>query len=148
MTKNKKIIIGILLLAGILISSIYFINNNKEINKMNEIDYEYGILDESVLNTDILKKWVEENSLSKGFYTTSDSEYTYVLISYGETDKPGIGICLEDVKSVKNNSVKIEYSIISNNQNEEDKVENYTPKMILRFDNKDLKVTSEEVNPS
>lgn len=107
-----------------------------------EIKYEYSILDESVLSQDDMKSWVEENSKVKGFYETKDDEYSYVLISYGETTTSQIGICLENIKSEKDNKVLVEYSIIDNNGQETEK---YIPKMILRFENKDLDFSAKEI---
>lgn len=141
MKKYSKIIIPIFIIIIIIGSFLVYKNKQSGVTDT-EIKYEYSILDESVLSQDEMKSWVEENSKVKGFYETKDDEYSYVLISYGETTKSQIGICLENIKSEKGNKVSVEYSIIDNNGQETEK---YIPKMILRFENRDLSFSAKEI---
>lgn len=143
LSKNK-LLVKIFLFAVILtifILGVFYITNGV---KTQSTTTEYEVLDENVISTDIMKRWLDENSKSKGVYITSDNEFTYALISYGETTTPNIGICLENITFDK--SINIEYSIISNNS--ENEIKSYTPKMILRFKGKNIKIKCNEINPS
>lgn len=102
---------------------------------------EFEVLDESVLTRDIFKEWVSANANKKGEYTKEDGDYVYAMISYGETTKPGVGICIEEVKGSKN--VEVVYSIIESN--DERQTEKYTPKMILKLPNTNGKVVFKQV---
>lgn len=141
--KNKKtglwaLFIIIIVAVGVFLGYKYYPKNNEPIVA------NYEILDESVISTDIMQRWIDENAQNKGFYTSSDSEYIYALISYGETTTPNIGICLENVEF--KSDITVSYSMLQSNS--EEQVEAYTPKMILRFKDKNVKVKGLEVNPS
>lgn len=135
---NKKIII-FLLTAVALCLGAFFVNNTN--TKVSDTPVAFEVLDESVLTRDVFKDWVSTNSSKKGEYTKEDGDYVYAMISYGETTKPGVGICIEEVKGSRN--VEIVYSIIESNDERE--TEKYTPKMILKLSKTDGKITFKQI---
>ena len=139
MKKLIVVLIGVLL-AGCLIFVGTKANNT---NKTEEVtDATFEVLDESLLSEDTLKTWLEENSKEEGVYWTVKDDYTYVMITYGETDKSNINICLEEIKPGTNTDLK--YSII-NEYNHSETVEKYTPKMILKINTPVKNVNWEKV---
>lgn len=135
---NKKallfIVIGIILCIG---GVLY--NNMKPTVSDTPVTFE--VLDESVLTRDVFKDWVSSNSSKKGEYTKEDGEFVYAMISYGETTKPGVGICIEEIKGSRN--IEIVYSIIESNDERE--TEKYTPKMILKLLKTNGKITFKQI---
>ena len=140
---KNKIHISIFLFAitfvALVLVSFHFFGK-KDIKT--EVSYE--ILDENVITIDMTKRWFDENKGIKGEYITTDNEYTYVLITYGETTKPNISMCLEEVFSKEDINVK--YSVISNES--ENEVDKYIPKILLRFKGTDFNIKCSEVPPS
>lgn len=121
----KKIM---LVITGVLLAvSLIFIN----VSKMEEVEnVTFEVLDESLLNENSLKTWMDKNSKEEGVYWTKKGDSTYVMITYGETDKSNINICLEEIQPGK--KTKLNYSII-NEHNYSETVEKYVPKMILKI---------------
>ena len=142
-TKNKNkiilIIISILVIIGVC-TAITYIKSNNNGNNNNDDTVQYQILDESVLSKSELKDWVDENAKIKGTYTTSDNEHTYILISAGEVQAPGVGIALDKVN--KGWNLEVEYSIIDGG---EGKVEKYIPKMLIEVPKTDKSIKLKEV---
>lgn len=144
--KKKNIILScivcVVCILGIFGAFKWFGGNSE--TKQQEVNAvsSYEILDENVLTSETLKKWVGENSLTAGEYITSDKEYTYVLLANGKTTDSNVGICLEGVKADK--GVNVSYSILKSKDSKT--VEEYSPKMILRFKGTNLKVKVDKIN--
>lgn len=144
MKKNTKAIIAIVILVLIVIGayigySKYQTNQKATLAKAQDIKYE--VLDESVIQTEILKRWVDENQKQgKGVYNTNDDKFTYILISGGKQDTTGYGINLKKLNG-ELKQIIVDYSVIKpiNNSNIETK-ESY-PHMIIRLpkDSRDIK---------
>lgn len=144
MKKNTKVILAfvILVLVGIgayIGYSKYTTNQKEALAKAQDIKYE--VLDESVLQTDILKKWVDENKKQgEGVYSTNDDKFTYILISGGQEKTTGYGINLKKLNG-ELKQIVVDYSVIApiNNANIEN-TESY-PHMIIRLpkDSRDIK---------
>lgn len=147
--KTKLIMVMSLILVILACVGTYYVKYSAERNTLAQIDSEESkceILDKSVLNTDELKSWNDENKGTKQEITTTDDTYTYALISYGNTKEPDVGICLENVEYT--DSITISYSIIKGKSTEE--VDEYTPEMLLRFKGTNLKLNfkdTTEQNP-
>lgn len=137
---NKKglmiILLGIIICVGAVVSQ-KFVNNT--VSEKPPLEFE--VLDESVLTRDIFKEWVETNSIKKGEYTKEDGDFVYAMISYGQTTKPGVGICIEEVNDKRN--IEVVYSIIESS--DERQVEKYIPKMILKLPNTSGKIIFKQI---
>lgn len=133
-----KKVATLLTAIALCIGGYFLISTNQ---KIENVPATFEVLDESVLSREVFKEWVEKNSQNKGTYTKEDGDVVYAMISYGKTTKPGIGICVEEVKGTKN--IEIVYSIIDNNDERE--VEENTPKMILKLENKGGKISFKEI---
>lgn len=136
--KCKKGLIVILIAIVLCIVGVFATKSNSTVS---DTPVKFEVLDESVLTRDIFKEWVSSNANKKGEYTKEDGEYVYAMISYGETTKPGVGICIEEVKGSKN--VEVVYSIIESNN--ERQTEKYIPKMILKLPNTNGKVVFKQI---
>lgn len=138
MVYMKWIFFIVLILLG---GSIFYLNKDGKQTKIENKKIEFEILDESVLSNDTFKDWINNNK--KGNYIKEDDDCMYVMISYGETKKQGIGICLEEVKGSTNNT-EIVYSIIESNTSESIG-EEYTPKMVLKLNKTKGKIKFTEI---
>lgn len=115
MKKGSKIILAIALVVSIIGGGYYITtkNNASQVAKLkiaNTIHYE--VLDDSVLSTDVLKKWVSENKLTAGVHNTSDDKFTYIIIAGGKEDTTGYGIALEKLEGVLD-KITVKYSVIA-----------------------------------
>jgi len=136
MKKNTKIIIAFVILALVGVGAFlgyskYTANQTEALAKAQDIKYE--VLDESVLQTDVLKKWVDENKKQgEGVYFTNDDTFTYVLISGGQEKTTGYGINLKKLNG-ELKQIVVDFSVIApiNNANIENN-ESY-PHMIIRL---------------
>lgn len=142
--KSKLIIIFSFLLILIIGAGVGYRKYSGIKDNVPQIDSEqskYEILDKSVLNTDTLKSWNDDNKGTKQTSTTTDDIYTYALITYGNTTEPDVGICLEAVDY--SDSITISYSIIKGKSTEQ--VAEYTPEMLLRFMGNNLKLKFKDI---
>lgn len=135
MKKNTKMILVcvILVLIGIgayLGYSKYTASQQEALKTAQDIHYE--VLDESVLQEDIMKRWVDENKLNGDVSFTNDDKFTYILISGGKQETTGYGINLKKLNG-ELKKIVVDYSVIApvNNVNVE-KTESY-PHMIIRL---------------
>lgn len=102
--------------AAILISIITGCSNStKEVQSsaLTGEDLKYEILDDSVVNQDDLKTWINDNLNSSGVFSKSADESTYILISAGDNDVTPSSIGLMDVNT-STDPVEIKYEIIEN----------------------------------
>ena len=130
--KNVKkmlllIITGFMIASGVIFAGLKMSGTGISQNVENAT---FEILDESLLSEDSLATWMSENSKKEGVYSLVKDDHTYIMISYGETDKSNINICLEEITA--GTKTKLKYSIINEN-NYSETVEKYTPKMILKI---------------
>lgn len=146
---NKKLgkiismVISICLLIGFGLYGYKQYNQKQEDKLAKAQDIKYEVLDESVLSTDVLKEWVDENKKAEGVYSNSDDEYTYILIAGGKKDTTGYGISLEKLNGDMKN-IGVQYKVISpENPNIIENEESY-PNMVIRLP-KDTRNIKEEL---